>query len=153
MKTKELNSLYIIISIILVAGLGTLFVNLGMKWFNALVKPSQWIPNFVIPIVWTIIYLAFLIVLLIWQNKGYIHLKTKILLVVNGALNVFWCLVFFTLKLTFLGNIVIILNLIAGFLLLSEIFKYKKIYGYILLVYPIWLSVATSLNLAMWILN
>ena len=152
-KKQILNALWIILPIALVAGLGSVFVNLGMDWFNGLTKPTQWIPNIVIPIVWTVIYLTFVVVLIIWQNKTEIGTKTKGLLIANGVLNVLWCLVFFTLNLTFLGNIVIILNLIAGFWLIFDIAKQKKLYSYILLIYPIWLSVATTLNLCLWVLN
>ncbi|HAJ77881.1 MAG TPA: hypothetical protein DCO89_02295 [Clostridiales bacterium] len=152
-KSKVLSWVAIILPIVVVAGLGSVFVNLGMDWFNALVKPSQWIPNIVIPIVWTVIYLAFTVILLLWQNDDKIPFKTIVLLIVNGALNVLWCLVFFTLNLTFIGNIVIILNLIAGFWLWLNIIKQKTIYGYILTIYPVWLSIATTLNIALWILN
>lgn len=139
--------------ILAVAVLGSIFVNIGMDWFNMLKKPSQWIPNIVIPIVWTIIYSLFAIVNFIWIKNDNIPKSTLILMVINAVLNVLWCLTFFALKLTFIGNIVIILNLIAGIILLTNIFKQKKIYGYILSIYPIWLSVATTLNLALWILN
>ena len=144
---------YVTLPIILVAGLGTLFVNIGMEWFNSLLKPTQWIPNFVIPIVWTIIYLAFAIILLVWLFRGRIPLPTIILLALNGIFNILWCLIFFTLKQTFLGNITIILNLILGVLLVVNIYRQKRVYGFILSIYPIWLSIATTLNLAMWILN
>lgn len=152
-KNKFLNWLAVILPILVVAGLGTLFVNLGMDWFNALTKPNQWVPNIVIPIVWTVIYLTFAVILIIWQGKGQMPLMTKILLIVNGVLNVLWCLIFFTLNLTFLGNIVIILNLIAGFWLIVDIAKNQRLFALILLIYPIWLSIATSLNTALWILN
>ena len=152
-SNKFVNSLKFIIPIIVVAVLGSIFVNLGMNWFNALTKPSQWIPNIVIPIVWTIIYLAFAVILVLWQNKAKISIQTIVLLIVNGILNILWCLVFFTLNLTFIGNIAIILNLIAGFWLIISIFKTQKLYGYILTIYPVWLSIATTLNLALWILN
>ena len=150
---KNIKILITIISIIVVAGLGTLFVNLGMDWFNGLVKPSQWIPNFVIPIVWTIIYLAFITILTLWQLRESLPKGTFVLLVINGAFNVLWCLIFFTLKQTFLGNIAIILNLVAGFWLLINILKKKSLYGYILTIYPVWLTIAITLNLAIWILN
>ena len=153
MSRKNINIIVTIASIILVAGLGTLFVNLGMDWFNSLLKPSQWIPNFVIPIVWTVIYIAFATILTLWQLRERLPLSTFVLLVINGALNILWCLVFFTLKQTFLGNIVIVLNLIAGIWLIVNILKQKPIYGYILTIYPVWLSIATTLNLATWILN
>lgn len=152
-NNKFIKSLYIILPILAVAVLGSVFANLGMAWFDALTKPSQWLPDVVIPIVWTIIYLAFTTILIFWQGNAKIPTKTIVLLVVNGILNVLWCLLFFTLNLTLVGNIAIILNLVAGFWLWSEIYKYKDIYGYILLIYPIWLSIATTLNTAMWILN
>ncbi len=153
MKTNKFKWLYAVVPVVLVAVLGSIFVNLGMDWFNGLSKPSQWIPNIVIPIVWSIIYLTTAVILVLWQNNQKMPLSTLILFIVNGVLNVLWCLTFFTLNLTFLGNIVIILNLIAGFWLVLDIAKTNKIYSYILTIYPVWLSIATTLNIALWILN
>jgi tryptophan-rich sensory protein len=48
---------------------------------------------------------------------------------------------------------VIILNLIASIVLWLDIYKYNKNYAYFVAIYPIWLSIATTLNLAIWILN
>lgn len=153
LKSNGLKILVTIISILVVAILGSVFVNIGMQWFNSLTTPSQWIPNIVIPIVWTIIYIIFGVVLSIWITKGGISKTVVVWLVVNGILNVLWCLVFFTLGLTFVGNIVIVLNLIAGIVLFLQIYKYNPIYAIITAIYPIWLSLATTLNLALWILN
>ena len=153
MKNNVVRIISVVAPIVLVAVLGSVFVNLGMEWFNGLTKPSQWIPNWVIPVVWTVIYILFAVLLLIWSTKEEIPLSTKILLIINGILNILWCLVFFTLKQTFLGNIVIIINLIAGIALWVNIFLQKKNYAYAVAIYPIWLSIATTLNLAMWILN
>lgn len=153
MGSKKLKIILSIGGVLLVAVLGTIFVNIGMDWFNSLEKPSQWISNFVIPIVWSVIYLSAGIVLFLWHSKSNIPLKTSILFIINGALNVLWCLIFFTLRLTFLGNIVIIINLIFAYIILVDIFKQNKVYGYMLALYPVWLSLATSLNIAIWILN
>ncbi len=153
MKNNILRIISVVLPIAVVAVLGSVFVNLGMNWFNGLAKPSQWIPNIVIPIVWTVIYITFTVVLLIWTNKEQLRKSTIALLIVNGLFNILWCLVFFTLKFTFIGNIVIILNLIAGILLWVNIFNQQKVYSYWLSIYPIWLSIATTLNLALWILN
>ena len=153
MKNNFLRIISVVLPIVLVAVLGSVFVNLGMDWFNALVKPGQWIPNWIIPVVWTIIYITFAVVLLIWSSKEEISKLTKGLLIANGILNILWCLVFFTLNLTFIGDIVIILNLIAGIVLWINIFNQKRNYAYWLSIYPIWLTIATTLNLALWILN
>ena len=147
------NSIISTVGVILVAGLGTLFTQLGMGWFDTLQKPSQWIPSFVIPIIWTIIYLSFAVILFLWQQRQNLPLKTIVLLVVNGVLNVLWCLLFFTLQQLFVGNIIIVINTIFAFLLVSDIYKQDNKYGLILSLYPVWLSLATTLNLAVWILN
>ena len=153
MKNNILRIVSVVVPILLVAVLGSIFVNIGMGWFNSLIKPTQWIPNWVIPIVWTVIYFIFIAVLLNWSGKEEIPTATKTLLVANGILNILWCLVFFALKLTIVGNIVIILNLIAGIVLWVNIFIQKKNYAYFLAIYPIWLSIAITLNFAMWVLN
>lgn len=153
-KNQIIKIVFSCVAIILVAVLGSVFVNIGMSWFNSLNKPNQWIPNVLIPIVWTIIYLTFIIINFLWiQKDNDIPTKIIILMIINAVFNVLWCLIFFTLKQLFIGNIFIILNLIFGFILIYEILKQKLVYGYILSIYPIWLSIATTLNLALWILN
>ena len=147
------NIIIIVASIVGVAVLGTIFAQLGMKWFDGLYKPTEWIPSFIIPIVWTVIYLLFAYVLIKWQNREAISKENIILLIINGALNVLWCLVFFTLNQLLLGNIVIIINLLFGIRLYLEICKSDAMNGLIISLYPIWLTIATTLNTALWILN
>ncbi len=139
--------------VILVAALGSLFVFLGMDWFDSLIKPSQWLSNVIIPIVWTVIYSITGIVIFKWVDVEPLPKSVLTLFVINGALNILWCLLFFTLQLTFVGAVAIIINLVFGWLLLSEIAKYMRNYFYALLIYPIWLGIATALNVALWILN
>lgn len=152
-KNKTFQIVVSFVVIALVAGVGSVFVSIGMPWFDALAKPSQWIPNVVIPIVWTIVYGLFAVINFFWIKNNGVSKTTTILMFVNAFLNLLWCLVFFTFNLTFVGNIFIILNLIAGILLWVSIYKENKLYSYILSLYPIWLSIATTLNLALWILN
>ncbi|MBO5910229.1 MAG: tryptophan-rich sensory protein, partial [Clostridia bacterium] len=63
MQNKTLNIIFSIGAVVLVAVLGSVFVNMGMDWFDGLIKPSEWVPNILIPIIWTIIYIAFAIYL------------------------------------------------------------------------------------------
>lgn len=153
MENKTLKIIMIFAFIAIVAGLGSLFVNLGSAWFNSLTTPTQWIPNALIPIVWTVIYLAFAAVFFFWVRAGGAPKEIYFWGIVNGVLNVLWCLVFFTLNQLFLGLVVIILNLVAGWIFWQKIISQNKVYGRVLAIYPIWLSIATCLNLALWILN
>ncbi len=147
------NIVLIIVSIIVIAGLGTLFTQLGMGWFEDLTKPVEWIPSIVIPIVWTIIYVLFAYVLIKWQKRTPISKENIILLVVNGVLNILWCLVFFTFQQLFLGNVVIIINALFALRLYFEICKEDAMNGLIISIYPVWVCIATTLNIALWILN
>ncbi len=139
-------------AVILVALLGSVFVFPGRDWFSELAKPGQWINSIIIPIVWTVIYSIASVVLFNWSDTG-VPKSVAVLFIINGVLNVVWCLLFFTLRLTFVGLIAIISNLVAAVLLLAEIKRYEEKYFYSLLIYPIWLSIATALNIALWILN
>lgn len=142
-----------ILGVILVALLGTIFTRTGMSWFKSLQIPSEWVKDFIIPIVWSIIYSLFTIFLICSVKKDKIRKDLFVLLVINGVLNVLWCLVYFAINSLLGGLIFIIFNLIASIYLLKEIKKVSHIWWYILCVYPIWLSIATCLNLATWILN
>ena len=156
MKTFLKNNIAIFvicISVLIVAILGSVFVNLGMDWYNTIEKPSQWIPNFIIPIVWTIIYLLFIVILSIFNKNKLLNNKIIIYCVLNAILNILWCLIFFTLNQLLIGNIIIILNLFAGTVLIFLLNKTNKFYIYFLYLYPIWLAIATSLNFALWIIN
>lgn len=144
---------YSFVPVLVVAILGSIFVNLGMDWFGTLSKPMQWIPNFVIPIVWTVIYILAGVILFLLVKNDRLNKTLMIIFIINGVLNILWCLLFFTLELTFLGLIAIILNAIFAYYLVIELSKESKLYFYMFSIYPVWLSIATCLNLAIWILN
>lgn len=153
MKTETKKIILAIVSVIAVAAFGSLFVALGQKWFQRLITPTQFVPDFVIPIVWTAIYGSCAVILALWIKSGGIPKDVLALFCVNGVLNVLWCLVFFTLKQTLLGTVVIVVNAYFGVYLIAAISKYKPLYAKILTLYPLWLLVATALNLCLWILN
>lgn len=135
------------------AGVGGLFVSMGMDWYNTLTTPSQTVPNIAFSIVWSIIYITAIVVLCLWTTKDVLPKKVFAWFIINGVLNVLWCLVFFTFNQTLIGVLIIILNLISSIFLWLFIYKQKPIYSYFLSLYPIWICFATALNLSSWILN
>ena len=137
----------------LVAGLGSLFSQMGMEWYDQLQKPDQWLPNFVIPLIWSVIYVVGAIIIFRLLQTKRMETSLATLFIINGVLNVLWCLVFFTLRQRFLAMIIITTNAIFAWLLLGGIFKRNKLFAGLLLIYPIWLNIATTLNLATWTLN
>lgn len=153
-KEKIFNYIIAVSSIAVVALLGGIFTNKGMNWYDDLYKPSQWIPSIVIPIIWGAIYSLIAIFLICKIKKEELITSSLVwLLVLNGIVNVLWCYVFFTLNNLIGGQILIVLNIYLSVLLIKEIHKTNQIWSAILYIYPLWLSIATSLNIATWILN
>ena len=148
---KDILSSFLPVAV--VAGLGSLFLQMGREWYDQLQKPEQWLPDFVIPVVWSVIYVVAVIIIFRLLQTKRMEQSLATLFVINGVLNVLWCLVFFTLRQLFLGMVIITTNAIFAWLLITAIFKRNKLFAGILLIYPIWLNIATSLNLATWILN
>ena len=150
---KNLKYIYSIVPVAMVAVLGSVFVGMGMEWYKSLRRPSVWIPDPVIPIMWSIIYLLVVILLIKLMGRNKLSKENKVWFIANGILNVLWCLVFFTFKQLLLGQVIIVINLVAAYILVYKMLEIKKMYGYSLMIYPLWISVATSLNLILWTLN
>jgi len=152
-KNTILNLVIAIASVLIIGGLSSFFTNASSNWYTELNKPSEFMPSIIFPIMWSIIYaLIAITIFLLIQNKK-MDTKSLILFIANGLMQILWCLVYFTIQSLLGGVIVIILTLISSILLWSNVYKKDAVCGYILALYPIWLSLATILNMATWILN
>lgn len=152
-KTKIFYVCTAILSIILVAWLGAIFTMGGTEWLASINQPNEWPPDFIFSIIWTILYVLAFVVLLLMISRNELKLSTIILFCLNGIFNVLWCLVFFQFNSLLWGLIVIIFNIIVATILIISLYRLHKSYAYILIAYPIWLYIATALNIAVWILN
>lgn len=152
-KEKIVLLIIFLLGIILVAVAGSLFSNMGMAWFEELQKPTEWVPSITFAIVWAFVYVLFAIYTFFAIRNDWLDNDSVVLLIINGVLNVLWCFVFFSLQSLLGGLIVILLNLVAGYMLFAHLWKKSRTFGFVLTVYPLWLSLATCLNLAVWILN
>ena len=152
-KSKIISYVLICAIILVTAVLGSVFVNLGQEWFKGLTRPSEFPPDELIPIMWSLIYIIFTIVLLRWVSKTEFSGLTIFLLIANAVFNILWCLLFFTLNSTIWGLVSIVILQILSWMLFVNISKYNKVYAIITSIYPFWLTFATCLNMAIWILN
>jgi translocator protein len=139
------------------AGIGSLFTFKAIpNWYAGLKKPPYTPPNWAFGPVWTFLYVLMSIsVFLVWQ-KG---------LAVNGAslafnlfwiqlaVNVIWSIIFFGMKSPRGGIITIVL---LWLLILSTIITAFRVSGWagsLLIPYLAWVTVATYLNIGVWLLN
>jgi translocator protein len=151
-KNNWKNALIAFGSVFLVAALGGILVNSDSVWFNGLVKPEFYPPNWLFSVMWSILYfLVGIGLFLILKNKP--SKKLIYLYAINGFLNIFWNFVFFTLESAFLGAIVLVLLIIFAYYLLRELYKINKTSFYLTLPYFVWLFFAFLLNYSIYLLN
>jgi translocator protein len=125
-------------------------------WYAALNKPFFSPPNWVFGPVWTALYILMGIsAYLVWQ-KGWQKKPFRSALALFGLqlfLNTLWSILFFGLRSPLMG-LVGILPLWLSIALCIRVFcPIDRKAAYLLLPYLAWVSFATLLNLAVWLLN
>ena len=122
------------------------------EWYVALNKPSWVPPNWVFPVVWTILYVMIAIAgWLVWRRAGWS--SALAVWVVGLALNALWSYVMFgrhEIGLA-LGGIGALWLSIAAFIGLA--WNLDRLAAYLFLPYLAWVTVATALNFEIWRLN
>lgn len=125
-------------------------------WYAALEKPVFNPPNWVFGPVWTILYLMMGISFyLLWNNgKRTIHKRRAVMYFwIQLVLNTLWSLVFFGLRTTLGGIIVIIPLLIFIFLTMKNARSVSYLSFILMIPYLCWVSFATLLNISLFLLN
>jgi tryptophan-rich sensory protein len=148
------QTLVLSIGLCLCAGaLGGLFTTTGAdSWYASIVKPSFNPPNWVFGPVWTLLYILMGVAL-------YLAIRQKaswsILAVFMGqlALNALWSILFFGLESPVLALVCIIVLWVSILTCIILFYKQSRAAAYLLLPYLLWVSFATILNWAIWLLN
>jgi benzodiazapine receptor len=76
-----------------------------------------------------------------------------VVFLVQLVLNALWSVVFFGLKSPLWGVVVILALWVAILLTIIRFFKLSTAAGALLLPYILWVSFASALNIAIWVLN
>lgn len=137
MKTNYKRLLIFILVPLLLGGLvGLLTVSKN--------KIDSFIPSFVFPVVWTILYILMGISSYrVYEESGSIP---KIY-IIQLILNLLWSFVFFNFRLFVLAFIWLIVLFICVIKMIKEFNKIDKVSGYLQIPYAIWLIIAGILNL------
>jgi len=125
-------------------------------WYLALNKPTFNPPNWLFAPVWTTIYILIgLAAFRVWRNRtDTAGFKTTLwVYAIQLVLNFSWSIVFFGMH-QILGAFLVIVSLWVSIVLNMYYFgKYSKIAAWLLLPYLLWVSFASTLNLAIYLLN
>ncbi len=153
-KTRLAISLIVALVVVgLTVFLSAYFTDSTSDWYQELQKPSQFAPDAVFPIVWSLVYAIFVfaIAYLIYTRK--MTPKLAVLTGLNLVLQILWCLAYFTLFSLLGSTIIIVFLLIVSIWLLVELDKVAELLSVLMSIYPLWIIFATLLNISTWILN
>lgn len=155
---KDVVGITIAAIICLLAGaIGSLFTYPAIPtWYAALNKPFFSPPNWIFGPVWTALYIMMgASAYLIWKKRkeGIEAIKGLIIFAGQLFLNGMWSIVFFGYKDLFFGLLVIVLLWALILMCIIQFNKLSRNAALLLVPYIVWVSFATLLNAAVWLLN
>jgi len=150
--------LKLVFSILLCQGagiIGSFFtVSSIPTWYATLNKPFFNPPNWLFAPVWTILYaLMGIYFYLIWTSNKKEAGKLKRFFLIHLVFNSLWSIVFFGLKSPLAALFIILILIFMISYLIIKGFKINRYAPYLLMPYLAWVSFATILNAAIWVLN
>lgn len=154
-KVNEIPKLMVSLIIVFIVGaIGSVATSPQIPvWYATLARPAWAPPNWLFPVVWTILYILIGISLFLVWRKGLESKQALVVFAVQLGLNLLWSLVFFGLH-SIVGGLVIILMLWMAILANIIVFyRISKWAGLILLPYLVWVSIASYLNYSIYLLN
>jgi len=158
-KIRKFSLLELFLSIVIAqsAGfLGSIFTVTGLQsWYGDLIKPFWNPPNWLFAPVWTLLFtLMGIASYIVWRSSQRKEArKALILYLVHLPVNILWSILFFGLQSPFLALIEIIIMWWLILLIIIKFYKINKNASYLLIPYLCWVSFATMLNGAIWLLN
>jgi tryptophan-rich sensory protein len=140
------------------AGLvGSIFTSPAIPiWYAALEKPPFSPPNWLFAPAWGTLYLLMgVAAFLVWrQGLSKAGVKSALVIfLVQLVINALWSGVFFGLKSPIVGVVVIVVLWVAILFTILKFFRLSVVAGSLLIPYILWVSFATALNIAIWMLN
>lgn len=161
MKTRGLKVNYLLtpLGVLSVSLIGGYFTGGGMDWYDAINLPSFTSHGSVIGIVWTIIFILSAISILLFSNNSKTNRKSLFfyiiisLFVLNGILNVFWSVLFFSWHLIFWSVIEMLFLNFVNLVLILMLWRGYKSSAILLIPYFLWVAFATYLAYSIYLLN
>jgi len=157
-KAMDIVKLVISIGVCLAAGLiGSIFTNASIPtWYTTLEKPSFNPPNWLFGPVWTALYILMgIAAFLLWRVRlSEPKARTALIIfIIQLILNVFWSIAFFGFRSPIAGLIVIVILWVAILLTILSFARVSIIAGVLLIPYILWVSFASILNAAIYVLS
>lgn len=121
--------------------------------YNNLIQPSFAPPAILFPIVWTILYTLMGVSYGILKSNFLTDDKINTIYSSQLFVNALWSFFFFAFELRLFAFFWILLLIALVILMIIEFYKKNKVAGFLQIPYLLWISFASVLNLAVYLLN
>ena len=118
-----------------------------------LIQPSFAPPAILFPIVWTILYTLMGLSYGFLKSNSLTDDKTNIIYYSQLFVNALWSFFFFVFEWRLFAFFWILLLIVLVILMIIEFYKKNKLAGLLQIPYLLWISFASVLNLAVYLLN
>ena len=138
-----------------VGGISSLISHEGFKSYSeTAVKPSLSPPDWLFPVVWTLLYILMGISSYLVYEKDKTEAKQPLAVyVIQLAMNFMWPVFFFSLGAYLFSFIWLIILWAFTFAMIIMFYRVNKTAGLLQIPYLLWLTFAAYLNLSAYILN
>ena len=121
--------------------------------YNTLIQPNFAPPAILFPIVWTILYTLMGFSYGILKSNSLTDDKINTIYYSQLFVNALWSFFFFVFELRLFAFFWIVLLIALVILMIIEFYKKNKVAGLLQIPYLLWISFASVLNLAVYLLN
>lgn len=156
LRIPNLSVIIILAAVFFVVFAGGRFSSMNRDWYDALNKPSWQPPNWIFPVVWTILFALIAIsAILVWNTRPRRPLTylTILAFLANGLLNIGWSYFFFASKLIFPAAYEAMLLFLSVILVMILAWPISRLASLLLIPYALWVAFAAHLTLTIYRLN
>ena len=157
LSVHKINLKKLLISLAISLGTGLLsgLISMsGMDSFSSVIQPPFAPPDFLFPIVWTILYtLMGISTYIVWESDSENKPKALAIYGIQLAVNFFWSIIFFNYQEYLFASIWIILLWLLIIVMIYEFSKVSKISTILQIPYLLWVTFATYLTFGIFLLN
>ena len=142
---------FILIPVIVCAIVG--FITSSFIDYNSLIQPPLAPPGILFPIIWSILYVLMGISYGILESNSLVNSNINSIYYLQLFVNALWSIFFFVFKWRFFAFLWILLLLVLVIIMIIKFYRKNKISGLLQIPYLLWVTFATYLNFAIWLLN
>lgn len=153
MKIQWKNFITCIAIPLAVGSLSAFLTQNNMETFTAINKPLFALPDWLFPVVWTILYLLMGVASYLVLTSGKPNGTALAVYVIQLVVQFFWPIIFFNLELYLFAFIWLVLLWLLILKTTSLFYQISKPAGYLMLPYLIWVTFAGYLNFFIYLLN